>query len=302
MGKLTASDAVRAGKLLNLRPIAVPKRPIARNEMCGTRAACLRGRAPQPRCTGMAGEILDNQGRGEASWGWPDIHPEGRKYGVIAVAISLVPLLIFDWEIIGWPLLLLSAGVFAFFRDPERVVPQAENVIVAPADGLVTLIKSVEPPSELRMDDGSGNLGLADGPVTRISIFMSVFDVHINRAPIGGTVRRVVYVPGKFVNADLDKASEENERQHILIERTDGLAIGFTQIAGLIARRIVPFVKPGDLVAKGQRVGLIRFGSRVDVYLPAGTEPKVLMGQKIIAGETILAELGSATLLEGIAQ
>ncbi|WP_252257470.1 phosphatidylserine decarboxylase [Erythrobacter aurantius] len=250
----------------------------------------------------MAGEILDNQGRGEASWGWPPIHPEGRKYGVIAIAISLIPLLIFDWEIIGWPLLLLSLGVFAFFRDPERVVPQGDNSIVAPADGLVTLITTVEPPVELQVDDGSGNPGLPAGPVTRISIFMSVFDVHINRAPIAGTVRRVVYVPGKFVNADLDKASEENERQHILIEGGDGLAIGFTQIAGLVARRIVPFVKPGDMVAKGQRVGLIRFGSRVDVYLPAGTDAKVMMGQKIVAGETVLAEIGATQLIEGIAQ
>ena len=131
---------------------------------------------------------------------------------------------------------------------------------------------------------------------------MSVFDVHINRAPIGGTVRRVVYIPGKFMNADLDKASEENERQHILIERPDGMQIGFTQIAGLVARRIVPFVKPGDIVAVGQRVGLIRFGSRVDVYLPAGTDAQVLLGQKIIAGETILARVGQQQLLEGLAQ
>ena len=259
-------------------------------------------RAPLPKCDGMAGEILDNHGRGEAGWSWPPIHPEGRKYGLIAVAISLVPLLIFDWEIIGWPLLLLSLGVFAFFRDPERVVPQAEDAIVAPADGIVSLITTIEPPRELQIDDGSGVLGLPAGPVTRISIFMSVFDVHINRAPIAGTVRRLVYIPGKFVNADLDKASEENERQQILIERTDGVAIGFTQIAGLIARRIVPFVKPGDTVAKGQRVGLIRFGSRVDVYLPAGTDPKVLMGQRCIAGETILAELGTQALLEGVSQ
>ena len=170
-------------------------------------------------CQPMAGEILDNKGRGEAGWSWPPIHPEGRKYGVIAVAISLVPLLIFDWEIIGWPLLLLSAGVFAFFRDPERVVPQADNAIVAPADGVVSLITTVEPPPELQVDDGSGFPGLPEGPVTRISIFMSVFDVHINRSPIAGTIRRLVYIPGKFVNADLDKASEENERQHILVER-----------------------------------------------------------------------------------
>lgn len=249
----------------------------------------------------MAGEILDNEGRGEASWGWPAIHPEGRKYGLIAVAIALVPLLL-GWNIIGWPLLMLSIGVFAFFRDPERVIPQSDNAIVAPADGLVTLIQSVEPPLELQVDDGSGHPGLPAGPVTRISIFMSVFDVHINRAPIAGTIRRVVYVPGKYLNADLDKASEENERQHMLVERHDGLAIGFTQIAGLVARRIISFTKPGDLVAKGQRVGLIRFGSRVDVYLPEGTSPKVLMGQRIIAGETVLAEVGASALIEGIAQ
>ena len=250
----------------------------------------------------MAGEILDNKGRGDVSWSWPAIHPEGRKFGLIAVGLSLIPLILLDWEIIGWPMLLLSAGVFAFFRDPERVVPQGDNVIVAPADGLVSMITEVEPPAELRVEDGSGAPGLPDGPVTRISIFMSVFDVHINRAPIGGTVERLVYIPGKFMNADLDKASEENERQHLLIQRQDGLKIGFTQIAGLVARRIVPFVKPGDIVASGQRVGLIRFGSRVDVYLPLGTSPKVLMGQKVIAGETILAELGTQKLLEGISQ
>ncbi|MEO0699595.1 MAG: phosphatidylserine decarboxylase [Pseudomonadota bacterium] len=250
----------------------------------------------------MAGEILDNQGRGDAAWTWPAIHPEGRKYGVIAVAISLFFLLFLDWELVGWPLLALSGGVFAFFRDPERVVPQADNAIIAPADGIVSLISAVEPPLELQVEDGSGSRGLPPGPVTRISIFMSVFDVHINRAPIAGTVRRLVYMPGKFMNADLDKASEENERQHFLIERGDGVLIGFTQIAGLVARRIVPFVKPGDTVAKGQRVGLIRFGSRVDVYLPVGTDPKVLLGQTIIAGETVLAELGTQGLLEGISQ
>ncbi len=250
----------------------------------------------------MAGDILDNKGRGDASWNWPAIHPEGRKFGLISVAISLVFLLILGWGIIGWPLLLLSAGVFAFFRDPERVVPQSDSAIVAPADGLVTLIAEVEPPIELLIDDGSGFAGLPAGPVTRISIFMSVFDVHINRTPVGGTVRRVVYIPGKFMNADLDKASDENERQHILIERSDGMKLGFTQIAGLVARRIVPFVKPGDMVAKGQRVGLIRFGSRVDVYLPAGTDPKVMIGQTIVAGETVLAEIGQRGLIEGIAQ
>ena len=250
----------------------------------------------------MAGEILDNKGRGDAAWSWPAIHPEGRKYGLISAAVSLVFLLGLDWEIVGWPLLMLTAGVFAFFRDPERVVPQGENLIVSPADGLVTMIQQVEPPIELQIDDGSGTRGLPHMPMTRVSIFMSVFDVHINRAPVGGTVRRVIYVPGKFMNADLDKASEENERQHILIERTDGLLLGFTQIAGLVARRIVPFVKPGDMLASGQRVGLIRFGSRVDVFLPQGTDPKVLMGQTVIAGETVIAEIGQQQLIEGVSQ
>jgi len=228
--------------------------------------------------------------------------PRDASFCVIAVAVSLVFLLGLDWEIVGWPLLLLSLGVFAFFRDPERVVPQDDRLIVAPADGLVSLIAEVDPPTEMIVDDGSEHAGLEPGKVTRISIFMSVFDVHINRAPIAGTVRRVVYIPGSFVDAGLDKASEENERQHILIERTDGLKLGFTQIAGLVARRIVPFVKPGDTVGVGQRVGLIRFGSRVDVYLPAGTDSKVLLGQKVIAGETVLAEIGSQNLIEGVSQ
>jgi phosphatidylserine decarboxylase len=250
----------------------------------------------------MAGEILDNKGRGEAGWNWPAIHPEGRKFGLIALAVSLFFLLALDWELLGWPLMVLSAGIFAFFRDPERVVPQSDSTIVSPADGLVTLIQTIEPPRELQIDDGMGYAVLPAGPVTRVSIFMSVFDVHINRTPVGGTVRRVVYIPGKFMNADLDKASDENERQHILIERGDGLLLGFTQIAGLVARRIVPFVKPGDIVGKGQRVGLIRFGSRVDVYLPAGTDPCVMIGQTVIAGETVIAQIGQTCLIEGIAQ
>jgi phosphatidylserine decarboxylase len=131
---------------------------------------------------------------------------------------------------------------------------------------------------------------------------MSVFDVHINRAPITGVIRRIAYVPGKFVNADLDKASEDNERQHFLIEGSGGLRIGVTQIAGLVARRILSFVREGDVVESGQRIGLIRFGSRVDVYLPAGTSPKVLLGQRAIAGETVLAEAGVDATLTGISQ
>jgi phosphatidylserine decarboxylase len=139
-------------------------------------------------------------------------------------------------------------------------------------------------------------------PVSRVSIFMSVFDVHINRTPIAGQIQKVVYIPGKFLNADLDKASEDNERQHILVEGRDGTRVGFTQIAGLVARRIVPWVKPGDLVSTGQRVGLIRFGSRVDVYLPVGTMPQVILGQRTIAGETVVGRIGHAQLLEGVSQ
>ncbi len=252
----------------------------------------------------MPGELVDNTGKGHAGWSWPAIHPEGRKFALITAFGSAVTAFL-AWETIAWPLAVLTVGVLAFFRDPQRSVPQSTNLIVAPADGLVTLIQKVPPPPELRQPESSGGGmvgGLGEGLLTRVSIFMSVFDVHINRAPVAGTIRRVVYIPGKFVNADLDKASEDNERQHFLIERSDRLLIGFTQIAGLIARRIVPFVKPGDIVAAGQRVGLIRFGSRVDVYLPEGTEPRVLLGQKTVAGETVLAEIGQAMILEGVIQ
>ena len=250
----------------------------------------------------MAGEIMDNAGRGDAGWQWPAIHPEGRKLGLIAGAVALFVTFILDWELIGWPLILLAIGVFAFFRDPERVVPQDDAAILSPADGIVSSIVTVEPPAELIGQDGAGQAGLPRREVTRVSIFMSMFDVHINRTPIGGVVRRLVYMPGKFMNADIDKASDENERQHLLVERADGVIIGFTQIAGLVARRIVPFVKPGDTVAAGQRIGLIRFGSRVDVYLPAGTGSAVLQGQRTVAGETVLARTGQTQRLEGIAQ
>ena len=198
---------------------------------------------------------------------------------------------------LGWLLVIVALWVASFFRDPVRTTPRGDTLIVSPADGLVTMIADVPVPRELAGDDALGS-----GTVTRVSIFMSVFDVHINRTPIGGTIKRVVYISGKFLNADLDKASEENERQHILVESRDGLRIGFTQIAGLVARRILPFVKPGDIVATGQRVGLIRFGSRVDVFLPAGTAPKVLLGQRALAGETIIAEVGNGATTTGISR
>jgi phosphatidylserine decarboxylase len=228
-------------------------------------------------------------------WRFPSVHPEGRKFAAIAAGITLLAWMFIPW--LTWPLIGLTVWVLAFFRDPIRVTPLDDNLVIAPADGLITLIQNVPPPRELLGPDGLGN-----DEMTRVSIFMSVFDVHINRAPIGGTIKAVIYIAGKFLNADLDKASEDNERQHILVERADGVRIGFTQIAGLVARRIVPFEKSGDIVAHGQRIGLIRFGSRVDVYLPKGTAPRVTLGQRTIAGETVLARLGDAAPVTGVSQ
>ena len=246
-------------------------------------------------------DIYDNHGRGTASWSFPSVHPEGRKFALVAAVVALVCLFA-GWHWLAWIIGILTFCIAAFFRDPRRVTPQGDRLVIAPADGLVTLIRQVPPPRELTVDDGSGTPFLSAEPVTRISIFMSVFDVHINRSPIAGTILKVIYIPGKFLNADLDKASEENERQHILVDRGNGTLIGFTQIAGLVARRIVPFVKPGDIIAAGQRVGLIRFGSRVDVYLPQGTDPLIVLGQRIVAGETVLAEIGRQQSIEGVCQ
>lgn len=228
-------------------------------------------------------------------WRFPDVHPEGRKFVLIAAVIALLVLWWSGW-FLAWPLIGLTIWVAAFFRDPIRVTPQGEGLIVAPADGLITMIEPVPLPPEL-----SGPNGLGDAPMVRVSIFMSVFDVHINRTPITGTIRQVIYISGKFLNADLDKASEENERQHFVVEDRNGLRVGFTQIAGLVARRIVAFTKPGDMVVAGQRIGLIRFGSRVDVYLPVGYAPQVALGQRSIAGETVIARLGGTPAL-GIEQ
>ncbi len=227
----------------------------------------------------------------------PSVHPDGRKFVVISAAIMLLFFWVLDWDWLGWISAGLTAWVAAFFRDPVRTTPNGEGLIVAPADGLVTMIATVPPPRELIGEDG-----LSEEPMVRVSIFMSVFDVHINRTPIPGTIRRVVYIAGKFLNADLDKASEENERQHILVEGDDGTRIAFTQIAGLVARRIVPWIQAGDRVSAGQRVGLIRFGSRVDVYLPEGTSSQVLLGQRTVAGETVIARIGVSETIEGVAQ
>jgi phosphatidylserine decarboxylase len=228
----------------------------------------------------------------------PSVHPEGRKFVVIAAAIALLFWFVIDWDWIGWIMAGITLWVAAFFRDPIRTTPKGEGLIIAPADGMVTMITSVPPPRELQ----GGEDGLGPDPVVRVSIFMSVFDVHINRTPVAGVVTRVVYIAGKFLNADLDKASEDNERQHFLVQADDGTRVGFTQIAGLVARRIVPWVKAGDRVGTGQRVGLIRFGSRVDVYLPAGTSSLVLLGQRTVAGETLIARVGQSELIEGVAQ
>ena len=229
-------------------------------------------------------------------WRFPSVHPEGRKYVVGAAAVTFFAFLL-HVHVLDWVLVGITIWVATFFRDPVRTTPHDDKLIIAPADGLITMIARVPPPPELKGADG-----LPESECTRVSIFMSVFDVHINRAPITGRIRRIAYVPGKFINADLDKASEDNERQHFLIEGAGGLRIGMTQIAGLVARRILAFVREGDDVEAGQRIGLIRFGSRVDVYLPTGTSPKVLLGQRAIAGETVLAEVGVDATMTGISQ
>ena len=229
-------------------------------------------------------------------WRFPSVHPEGRKFLLIAVIATMV---VYGGisHFLGWLMVGLTIWIAAFFRDPIRTTPMGANLIVAPADGLITMIAKVPPPRELAGPDG-----LEDAEMTRVSIFMSVFDVHINRSPVAGRVLKLAYVPGKFVNADLDKASEDNERQHFLIEAAGGYRIAMTQIAGLVARRILTFVNEGDAVEAGQRVGLIRFGSRVDVYLPAGTGALVLLGQRAIAGETVLADVGLEPDLTGRSQ
>jgi phosphatidylserine decarboxylase len=210
------------------------------------------------------------------------IHPEGLPFigGFALVALILFWL----WTPLGWLAVVATAWCAYFFRDPRRVTPVRDALIVAPADGRISQVALAAPPAELEM-------GVA--PRARVSIFMSVFDVHVNRSPASGQIERVAYRPGKFINADLDKASEENERNGIVL-RTPAGRVGVVQIAGLIARRIVCFVREGQTVNAGDRIGLIRFGSRVDVYLPEGARPQVSEGQLSIAGETVLADLSNA--------
>ena len=181
-----------------------------------------------------------------------------------------------------WPLMILTLWSIYFFRDPPRGVPQDDGVLIAPADGLVQMIVEAVPPAEL---------GLGSEALTRVSIFLSVFDVHINRAPCAASIDVVAYRPGKFLNAAADKASEENERMALALRRPDGRVIGCVQIAGWVARRIVCYVKPGQAVAAGERFGHIRFGSRTDLYLPQGSRLLVAPGQRMIGGETVMADL-----------
>jgi phosphatidylserine decarboxylase len=207
------------------------------------------------------------------------IHPQGYPFVGMTAVLSVMLFLV--WSPLGWIGTIVTLWCAYFFRDPPRVTPLREGIIVAPADGRISKVTNASPPAELEL----GALSLP-----RVSIFMSVFDCHVNRSPMAGRIERVVYHPGAFLNADLDKASEDNERNGFVIS-ANGTRIVVVQIAGLIARRIVSFVNEGVTIGAGERIGLIRFGSRVDVYLPAGTKPLVAEGQTAIAGETVIADL-----------
>jgi len=211
------------------------------------------------------------------------IHSDGIKFVAIGAGVSLVLFLL--WPPLAWLAVLVTAWIAYFFRDPPRVTPLREGLVISPADGRVCAIDRVRPPAEL---------GLGDTERVRVSIFLSVFDVHINRAPVAGRIIRSIYVPGSFLNAAVDKASEENERRGIVIDPGNNSEMAMVQIAGLIARRIVTFVNEGDSVGVGERVGLIRFGSRVDLYLPPGHGALVAVGQRAIGGETVVADLRSS--------
>ena len=209
------------------------------------------------------------------------IHPAGYPF-IVAFAVGSL-ILHWIWPPLGWIGALLTVWCAYFFRDPPRVTPLREGLVVSPADGYVCSVGRFVPPPELE---------LGDEPMQRVSVFMSVFDCHVNRAPVTGRITRIAYKPGLFLNADLDKASEDNERSSLIIESAQG-RFGVVQIAGLIARRIVSFAREGDSIGTGERFGLIRFGSRVDVYMPDNAVPLVGLGSKAVAGETILADLSS---------
>lgn len=209
------------------------------------------------------------------------IHQEG--YPFIGVFALIAIFLFWLAKPLGWIGVILTCWCAYFFRDPARVTPVGEGLIVSPADGRVSQVALAMPPPELELGTAS---------LMRISIFMNVLDVHVNRAPVAGLVQKIAYKPGKFLNADLDKASEDNERNGLVIRTVSG-PIGVVQIAGLIARRIVCFTREGNTLAAGERFGLIRFGSRVDVYLPANAKPLVSEGQTALAGETVIADLSA---------
>jgi phosphatidylserine decarboxylase len=208
------------------------------------------------------------------------LHPDGIRFVLLGAAVTLVlfPL----WDAAGWLGLIATVWIAYFFRDPWRVTPQRRGLVVSPADGVVVSVDPAPPPPELEMGEGA---------VARIGIFLNIFDVHVTRAPIGGRVAALRYTKGRFLNASLDKASEHNERMAIRITPPDGPDVAFVQIAGLMARRIVCDLREGQEVVAGQRMGLIRFGSRVDVYCPPAYVPLVVAGQRMVGGETVLADI-----------
>lgn len=210
------------------------------------------------------------------------IHRAGWPF--IAAFFGAAILLGLLWDALFWLGLIATAWCAYFFRDPPRYTPVRPGLLVSPADGVVEMIARAAPPPELEMGEAE---------LTRVSIFLNVFDVHINRLPVGGRVGRIAYTPGKFLNASLDKASEENERNALRINLEDGSSIAVVQIAGLVARRILCDVREGEKVRAGERFGLIRFGSRTDLYLPEGVAPLVALGQRVVGGETVIADMTS---------
>ena len=211
------------------------------------------------------------------------IHREGYRFIAIFASVTLF-LFWLEVDALAWLGAIATAWCAYFFRDPERVTPQRAGLVISPADGRISAIEKIIPPPELDLERE---------PTTRISVFMNVFDVHVNRSPLDAKISKITYIPGVFLNAELDKASEDNERQAFTLELAGGGKLGVVQIAGLIARRIVKFVGEGERLVAGQRLGLIRFGSRVDVYLPKSASPLVAVGQCAVAGETVFADLAS---------